>query len=87
MEEKLNKYVEEARKFAERILGLELKFGELYELRQDVEFTIKTREESKKAEANEDHLIDPAYEASLIFMNRNYETQIYSNLDLDKFNM
>lgn len=76
----INRNFAEARKFVEDKLGIELKLGELSELKQQIGFIVKLWN-------NKTNDIRPWAEASLIFMNRNYETQIYSLRDNAKFNI
>lgn len=84
----------ETKRFTEKGLGLKLSLIELVELRNLVEFTTKIYLEDKANFvegkcANDEHQIIPEYESALIFMNKNYGTQIlgiedHSDFDLNR---
>lgn len=76
----INEYFVEAREQVKEILGLDLEFDELWELRKDVEFTYGLYVEDTKIfiknGKDDKYSIRPGLEAAIIFMNRNYGTQI-----------
>jgi hypothetical protein len=81
MKENLNTYFSEAREYVEDMLGIKLELDELFELRKDVEFTynLYINDIKKFVKGNpelDDYVIRPGCEASVLFMNRNYGTQI-----------
>ncbi len=85
---KVNENFAKARKEVENLLGIELTLIELVELRKDVEFTsdsyINDRIRFVKSVVGGDKFsIRPDFEAVLLFMNRNYGTQMYNDFIRD----
>jgi hypothetical protein len=87
----INKEFKEARKFVEKKLGIELTLIELVELRKNLEFTenmyVNDIIKFVKGIGGDKYSIHPGFEAALIFMNKNYGTQIYNLEDKSNFNI
>jgi hypothetical protein len=87
----VNKNFVNARKEVEDLLGINLTLIELFELRKDIEFTTNIYLQDIKnfniQDKEDPKLIRPDFEAALLFMNRNYGTQMYNELceDYHKF--
>jgi hypothetical protein len=84
----LNKNFANARKEVENLLGINLTLIELVELRKDVEFTSEVYVNDrikfvKSVVGGDKYSIRPDFEAVLLFMNRNYGTQMYDDLYTD----
>lgn len=93
-EEFLNSNFKIARKFVEKHLELNLTLIELVELKKIVGLTTKQFLDDEKNYGSVKDLkyyysqINPDYEAGLIFMNKNYGTQIYNledNINFEEF--
>lgn len=77
-----------ARKFVEKsILGFNLTNIELKELMNHVKHTTKIYIQDTRKSLEKSHLFSPDYEAALIFLNKNYGTQIYGIEDKAEFNV
>jgi len=87
----INRGFKEAKKFVEKRLGIGLTLIEMVELRKIVEFTnnIYFNDMIKyvKGIGGDEHSIIPDIEAALIFMNKNYGTQIYNIINHSEFNL
>ena len=90
IEEKLsaNNNFKVARDFTEKFLGIKLTLIELVELKNYTEFTTELYKQDishGKSKLKLDHIFQPEFESALIFMNKNYGTQIYSVVDKSDF--
>jgi hypothetical protein len=78
----INEYFRIARSKIEYRLGIKLQLGELFELRKDIEFVdaIDSQDRKKIRDKGlipgDKHSICPDDEAAIMFMNRNYGTQL-----------
>jgi hypothetical protein len=81
----INENFANAREQVEGWLGIKPTLIELVELKNIVKFTTETSEKDRRKNGFDELTIDPVLEASYIFMNTNYGTQISSRLDADIF--